>query len=372
MVLPGSTPLASLMAFFHELSDDQGVGAFVDHLLFQLRAFEVDFFDLFALQDQFFLVFQRNGALADALHLELGLNLHDLKIAEVRRHVVHGFFEGVGKGRQTVFTVKKLEGVVIDDVGRCGRQAQGDGFEIVEHFAIGVVDGAVAFIDDDEIEKMRRQVLRLVPNDVEHRGIGGDIDAAVFGNELFAHIGPAWLVGQMLFEGSQCLLAQRDAVDQKQHLFGMTSAHQGIDHGNAGAGLAGAGGHDQQKIALLLLDAFQHRTNGADLVVATGNRGIDELLRQRFAVAADVVKALQIVPRGKADDFARRGIFQIPEVDFQAIGIEAERQLAAQLASGCCSNIAWPAHGPWRHRGWFSWLRSRPGACGLYPAKRSR
>lgn len=107
-----------LDGFFHELADDQGVGAIVDHLPFKLGTLEVDVFNLLALQDQLFLIFQRNGAFADALHLEFGLNLHDLKIAEVGRHVVHGLFIGVGKRGNAVFAVKELEGVVVDDVGR--------------------------------------------------------------------------------------------------------------------------------------------------------------------------------------------------------------------------------------------------------------
>ena len=102
---------------FHELAHDQGVGALVDDLLFKLSAFEVDVFNLFALQDELLLVFERNGTLADALHLELGLDLHDLKVAQIRRHVVDGFLVGVGKGGQAVFAVEQLKGVVGDDVG---------------------------------------------------------------------------------------------------------------------------------------------------------------------------------------------------------------------------------------------------------------
>ncbi|MNJ65390.1 hypothetical protein D3C77_614000 [compost metagenome] len=74
-----------LDSLFHEFADDQGVGTLIDHLLFELGALEVDVFNLLALQDQLLLVFQRNGAFADAFHLELGLNLHDLKVAEIRR-----------------------------------------------------------------------------------------------------------------------------------------------------------------------------------------------------------------------------------------------------------------------------------------------
>ena len=144
-----------LDGLLHEFTDDQGVGALVDHLLFKLSALEVDVFNFLALEDQLLLVFQRNGALADALHLELGLNLHDLEVAEVGRHIVHGFFIGVGKRGNAIFAMKKLEGVVINDVGWRGRQAQRDGLEVVEHLAEGVVDGAMALIDDDEVEEVR-------------------------------------------------------------------------------------------------------------------------------------------------------------------------------------------------------------------------
>ena len=61
------------------------------------------------------------------------------------------------------------------------------------------------------------------------------------------------------------------------------------------------------------------------------NRGIDELLRQRLAIATDVGKALQVVAGGKANYLARRCFFKIPEIEFMAIGVEAERQLTAQL-----------------------------------------
>lgn len=67
------------------------------------------------------------------------------------------------------------------------------------------------------------------------------------------------------------------------------------------------------------------------MVVATSNRSLDELLCQWFAIATDIGKAFQIVTGGKANHFARRSIFQIPKVGFEAVGVKAERQLAAQL-----------------------------------------
>lgn len=49
--------------------------------------------------------------------------------------------------------MEELEGVVVDYVSRRSGKTQGDGFEVVEDFAIGVVNRTVAFIDNDEIEK---------------------------------------------------------------------------------------------------------------------------------------------------------------------------------------------------------------------------
>ncbi|MOA02372.1 hypothetical protein D3C78_1218210 [compost metagenome] len=105
----------------------------------------------------------------------------------------------------------------------------------------------------------------------------------------------------------------------------MPGAHQGIDHSNAGARLTGAGSHHQQEITLLLRDPIKHRANRSDLIVAAGDRGVYELLRQRLAITTDVGKALQVVAGGKANHLTRWGVLQIPEIQIMAIGVEAER-----------------------------------------------
>ena len=189
----------------------------------------------------------------------------------------------------------------------------------------------MAFIDDNEIEEVRRQEHRLIPDNVEHRRVGGNIHTTIRRDQLFTHIGPARLVGHMLLEGGQCLFTQRDTVHEEQHFFCMASPHQGIDRGDAGARLAGAGGHHQQEITLLLFDAFEHRAYRADLVITSGNRSVDELLRQWFAIATDVGEAFEIVAGRKANHLARRRVLQIPEIELVAIGVEAEWQLTTQL-----------------------------------------
>ena len=84
-------------ALFHKLTHYQGVCAFIDNLFFKLRAFKVNFFNVLAFKNKLFLVFKADGALADALPLKLGLNLHYLEIAQVWRSVIYSFFIGVGK-----------------------------------------------------------------------------------------------------------------------------------------------------------------------------------------------------------------------------------------------------------------------------------
>ena len=54
-----------------------------------------------------------------------------------------------------------------------------------------------------------------------------------------------------------------------------------------------------------------------------------ELLRQRLTIAAEVGESLQIVAGWKADHLARRCAAQVPEICFETVGVETERQFAA-------------------------------------------
>ena len=111
----------------------------------------------------------------------------------------------------------------------------------------------------------------------------------------------------------------------------MARPHQRIDHSNTSTRLTCTGSHYQQEVPLFLLDAFKHRANGAYLVVAPSNRGVDEFLRQRLTIAADIGKAFQIITRGKPNHFAWGRVFQIPKIEFMAVGVEAEWQFTTQL-----------------------------------------
>lgn len=67
------------------------------------------------------------------------------------------------------------------------------------------------------------------------------------------------------------------------------------------------------------------------LIVTTRDGGVDQLLSQWFAIPANVLETLQIIPIGKANNFARRVIVQVPEVSFKAVGVEAKRKLTTDL-----------------------------------------
>ena len=71
-----------------------------------------------------------------------------------------------------------------------------------------------------------------------------------------------------VFEGIGGLLTQGAAIDQKQNAPKPFGLEQSIHQSNAGFGLAGAGGHGQQQLPLILHKGGFYRLNGANLVVA--------------------------------------------------------------------------------------------------------
>ena len=127
-------------------------------------------------------------------------------------------------------------------------------------------------------KKCGESVLSFVTDDIEHRRISGDVDAAVSGDRLFAEFRPTRLVGNMLFEGVERLSTQGDAVHEEENALHMSGAHEGVDQGDASAGLAGAGRHHEQEPAAIPFDAFHDRTDGLELEIAAGDCRVDQLL----------------------------------------------------------------------------------------------
>ena len=129
----------------------------------------------------------------------------------------------------------------------------------------------MALVNDNEVKKPGGDCVRFVPDDIEHRGVGRNVDAAIFGENLFSGVWPVRFVGQMFLESRTCLIPQGNAIDQKKNFFGMSASHQGADQGNTGAGFTCASGHNQQEVPLFLLNGFKYRSNGTNLIIASGN-----------------------------------------------------------------------------------------------------
>ena len=100
---------------------------------------------------------------------------------------------GVGEAGVVGVAIEELEGVVVDPVRRCRGEAELDGVEIAEDLLIGVVDAAVAFVRNDDVEEMRRDPgLRHVAvlDQVEHGRVGGDVDPTVPDEALLTLLRP--------------------------------------------------------------------------------------------------------------------------------------------------------------------------------------
>ena len=184
---------------------------------------------------------------------------HDLERHRdrLRRHEIavgHRLVERIGVGRHAVLEVEQRIGVVVDLVLRRRRQADEEAVEIFEDRAEALIDRAMRLVDDDEVEMAGtelRLALLLAVDQAHHRRIGREEDAALagaLGDEVDRRG-----IRQMRLEGAGRLVHQRHAVGEEQHALDPAGAHQEIDQRDHGAGLAGAGRHDQQRLALAVL-----------------------------------------------------------------------------------------------------------------------
>jgi hypothetical protein len=82
------------------------------------------------------------------------------------------------------------------------------------------------------------------------------------------------------------LVHQCHSVSQEQHPLGPVATHQQVGEANHRARLAGASGHHQQGLAVVvLLEGLGNAANTARLIEALDNRWIDLGLGEGFATA---------------------------------------------------------------------------------------
>ena len=198
----------------------------------------------------------------------------------------------VGVGGDAMFHLEKVVGVAVYIGFRGGGQAHQNRVEIVEDGTVFLENTAVALVHDDEVKmrrgKQRHAVLGLgVVDGVEHGGIGGKHDARGLIVLRGAQVAQR-LVRQILFEVVLCLLDQRGAVGQKEHVGHMTAPAQHIGQAGCGAGLARASSHDQQIAPEALRDVGADSPDGVFLVISVGDFVINFDGVQRLFLGAAV------------------------------------------------------------------------------------
>ena len=252
-----------------------------------------------------------------ALLGDAGANLVD--------HAVH--VDAVGHGPLARIlhhqvAVEEAEGLL----GWRGRQPDDEGIEVLQHLPPEGVDGAVAFVHDDDVEVLRRQVAAVdhllgtllrklavhLPQGAffqlgvelgfaAQHGVealdGGDADLAHGVEDVGAHVLDvvqlaelASIVGgDVLAELVVRLPAQIGAIHQEEHPLGPGVLDQAIGEGDGSEGLAAAGGHLDQRPRAVLGKGLLQLGDGLDLSSpqAVGDQG-----RKLLQASAQLLRAL--------------------------------------------------------------------------------
>jgi hypothetical protein len=148
--------------------------------------------------------------------------------------------------------IEEAVGVDVDLVLRRRGEAHEQRVEVAEDRAVLLIDRAVRFVDDDEVEVAGAEAALPVPRLIDephHRRIGGDEDAPLaipLGDEVHGR-----RIGQMRLEGVDRLVDQRHAVREKQHALGPVALHEQVAERDDRARLAGARGHDNKRFPVV-------------------------------------------------------------------------------------------------------------------------
>ena len=185
----------------------------------------------------------------------------------------------------------------------------------------------MGFVDDDEVEVAGSEaavaVVDLV-DEVHHRGVRRDVDAPLDG--LLGDEVDRGRAGQVLLEGVGRLVDQGGAVGEEQDPFDPVRHLQQVDQGDGGAGLARAGGHHQQRLALLAVERISHSLDGAHLVGPAGDVGVCLRRCQWELGLAALDQQLELVAGVEALGLARwvaAGV--VPDPVLVAVGVEDDR-----------------------------------------------
>ena len=283
----------------------------------------------------------------DALLHEFQLALHREEVHQ--KAVLHRLGQFVAVGRHTALQFKDLVSVLVDLILWGGCETHQGCVKVVENIPILIVDGAVGLVADDQIEVAYSEQLSLsVLNRVDavHHGLVGRKDAV--GRVivlLLAQVGHGE-IGQQIHKAALGLGDQRVSVGQEEDIFHPTVLEEYIHQSDDRAGLARAGGHDQQGLPAVLGQSLTGGLDGPLLVVAAGNVVVHLDVLEACPHGPKVEELLQ-VPLGvegghpplRVGSVVDPGVKAVGEEDHRAAAIFLLQQVGVQL--GLLAALGW-------------------------------
>ena len=321
-----------LQAVLHQVVQHGVDGAQVDDALAELSAFNFRAGKVDAvvvgeriLEGRLFFLSQVVIANA-AAHFVGGLVLH----GEAHKILIlNGRFQLVGEIRLAVFQLEGVVGALVFLAAGRGGQADHQRVEIVEQRAVFLENGAVRFVDDDQIKAPDAEFPRVVVDQIDHGLVGGKDHAGVcVAVQAAAGIERGGHVGQQLVEILMRLPHKAGAVGKKQYVFDPIRLHQHVYAGDGHAGLARAGGHDQQASTAHIGKRLADAANGVLLVIAVGDIVIDGRVRDILPHGAAQLEQLQLFDRMEIEHPPRRIAQLIDAIDIIAVGVIDHRFIA--------------------------------------------
>ena len=232
----------------------------------------------------------------DALLDEFQRGLHGQEIHQIA--VLHGLRQLVAVSRHAVFQIEDLIGVLVDLVLWRGGEAYQRRVEVSKDILVFVVDGAVRLVADHKIEMPDGEELALLilhgVDAVHHGLIGGEHTARLVIVFLLTEIRHRE-VGQEIDEIALGLRDEGVAVGQEQDVFDPALIHQHLDERDDRARLAGAGSHDQQRLAAVLLPkAVTDCLDSRLLVIASGDLLIHHDVLEAAPCALEIEELFEV------------------------------------------------------------------------------
>lgn len=270
--LAGQLAVGVAQAVVHQVTQDDAVGVLVEHGVVNFLSVELQGIGVDSLILKLSNLFVREVCGLDAFTQELGGVSNDAERHQLS--VSDGLLQRVVGRGQLVVAPEQPTGAAADHLDWRGRQAHLNGIEIFEEVAVQVVDGAMGFVSNDQVEESNVERLvvvdqALVDTDVDacvHLahvvGLADDIDG--FLDEIVERVlglfSQLLAVAQEAFADQSAHLYCVSSLDDLAALFAATDAHAQAVRDK----IAAAVGDDHSALRAQLTESLKEHVSSAD------------------------------------------------------------------------------------------------------------